>query len=55
MGSVMEREHTDAPSANIQGVLSLSPPIASGQVKGLDDLIPASNSVSTGALNIYSR
>lgn len=52
---VMEGKHASAPSANIQGFLSLSVPIASKQVKGLENLIPASNSVSIRALNIYYR
>lgn len=38
-------ELTNVASANIQGFLSLNLPFASEQVKGLDDLILASNSV----------
>lgn len=36
-----------------QGFLSLSFPVASEQVKGLEILIPVSNLVSIRALNIY--
>jgi hypothetical protein len=49
----MEGKLTSMPSANIQGLLPLSLPCLSEQVRGLDDLIPTSHSISIQALNIY--
>lgn len=55
MSLVMEGKPTSAPSANIQGLLSLSLPVAPEQVEGWVGLVPASHSISIGVLNIHYR